>query len=443
MTFITRFAPSPTGYIHIGNTRTALVCYLLAKSHGGKFMLRMDDTDTERSKVEYADQIEQDLQWLGIEWDIFSRQSERMERYEEIKQKLIKSGRLYPCYETPQEIEIKRKMLLNQGKPPIYDRSALQLTDEQKKAYEAEGRTAHWRFKLDETKVIQWKDLIKGTIHFEAKNLSDPVLIRENGMPTYMLPSAIDDMDFKISHVVRGEDHVSNTAIQIQLFEAIGCKAPQFAHHSLMKSKDGKISKRDGGFDIMSLANDGIEAMAITSFLARLGTSQPVEPRTNLEELIEHFDLAHFSKAAAIYDFNELERLNPKVLHLYSYDQVQHRPEMEGVDEDFWLSVRPNLNRLSDIKQWWQICKDVVVPVIEDADYVRQAAMMLPQEPWDRDTWNLWVHAVKEASGRKGKGLFMPLRQALTAIDHGPELKNMLPLIGREKAIDRLEGKPA
>lgn len=445
MTVITRFAPSPTGLIHVGNTRTALICYLFAKSHGGQFMLRIDDTDTERSKDEYIQQIQEDLKWLGLDWNIYSRQSERTARYEEIKQKLVADGRLYPCYETPQEIEIKRKMLLNQGKPPIYDRSALKLTDADHKKFKAEGRPPHWRFKLDESKPIQWHDLIKGHIHFEASNLSDPVLIRENGMPTYMLPSAIDDMDYNITHIVRGEDHVSNTAIQIQLFEAIGGSIPHFAHHSLMKSKDGKISKRDGGFDIGALRRDGIEPMAITSFLARLGTSQPVEARTTLGELAEHFDLNHFSRAAAIYDFTELERLNPKVLHLYSYNQVKDTPELKAINEEFWLSVRSNLTRLADIREWWAICKEPLSPVIEknDSDFTQKASTLLPEGKWDENTWGMWIEAVKKATGRKGKELFMPLRKALTARESGPELKDILPLIGKEKAISRLNGREA
>jgi len=443
MTFITRFAPSPTGLLHIGNVRTALICYLLAKKNNGQFMLRLDDTDTERSREEYAQAIQADLKWLGLDWDIFSRQSTRTERYEEIKKKLIADGRLYPCYETAEELDIKRKVLIGRGLPPIYDRAALSLSESDRAKLEEQGIQPHWRFKLDETKSIEWDDLIKGTTRFEAKNLSDPVLIRANGTPTYMLPSAIDDMDFGITHIVRGEDHVSNTAVQIQIFEAIGAKTPKFAHHSLMKGKEGKISKRAGGFDVASLKEQGIEPLAITSFMARLGTSEPVEPRTSLDDIANNFDLSKFGKSAAIYDFPELERMNPKVLHITSYDAIKHRDEIQGVDEEFWLSVRANVSKLSDVKDWWEICKQQVTPIIDDVEFTSAASELLPEGQWDDETWNQWLNKVKETSGKKGKELFMPIRKALTAREHGPELKHILPLIGRERAIARLKGEAA
>jgi glutamyl-tRNA synthetase len=416
---------------------------MIAKQSGGKFMLRIDDTDVERSKQEYAEAIESDLKWLGFNWDIFSRQSDRIARYEEIKLQLISAGRLYPCYETAEELEVKRKMLLNRGQPPIYDRAALKLTDTEKKALEAQGIQPHWRFKLEDNAIIEWDDKIKGHIHFETKNLSDPVLIRANGAPTYLLPSAIDDMDFNITHIVRGEDHVSNTAMQIQIFEAMGSKIPSFAHHSLMKTKEGKISKRTGGFDIGSLREDGIEAISICSLMARLGTSDPIEPRTSLEELISNFDISKFSKVAAIYEFDELDRMNKKVLHVMPYEKVKNREEMQGIDVEFWSSVRPNLSRLKEIQEWWELCKKPLTPVIDDLEFTKQASAMLPPEPWDDNTWGAWTGQVKEATGRKGKDLFMPIRKALTARDNGPELKHLLPLIGREKALARLNGKVA
>jgi len=443
MKVITRFAPSPTGLIHIGNVRTALLCYLIAKQNNGKFMLRMDDTDIERSKPEYAQAIQDELKWLGLDWDIFAKQSDRLDRYEEVKQKLISEGLLYPCYESAQDLDVKRKMLINRGLPPIYDRAGLNLTDKEKSDFESQGIKPHWRFKLDETKTISWEDEIKGTITFEAKNLSDPVLIRANGTPTYMLPSAIDDMDFGITHVVRGEDHVSNTAIQIQLFEAIGGEIPTFAHNALMKAKDGKISKREGGYDIAAIRNDGIEVMAINSFLARLGTSDPIEPRTSMQEIIENFNIKRFTKNAAIYEYVELERLNPKIIHKMSFEEIQEREELQGIDKDFFESVKANLNKLSEIKEWWQICKQPLTPVIEDAEFAKKASELLPEGNWDENTWSQWTSKVKEATGRKGKELFMPIRQALTARNNGPELKLILPLIGSEKATARLNGKAA
>lgn len=437
MTIITRFAPSPTGLLHIGSARAALVPYLFAKSQGGKFMLRMDDTDPERSKEEYASAIQSDLKWLGLEWDMFSRQSDRLARYEEIKNKLVADGRLYPCFESAQELDVKRKMQMKRGLPPIYDRAALNLTEEQKKQYEQEGKQPHWRFKMDASS-IEWNDLIKGHIKFEAQNLSDPILIRESGAPTYMLPSAIDDMDFGITHVVRGEDHVTNTAIQIQLFQAMGSHTPQFAHHSLMKGAEGKISKREGGFDIESLREQGIEPMAINSFLARLGTSEPIVPHVYLSELVDSFEITKFSKTAAIYEFTELERLNAKVLHIMPYSEVKNRAEMNGVDEAFWLAVRPNLGHLPEIKEWWEICHSNLTPIVEDAEFLKTVAGLLPEGQWDESTWSQWIDKIKQVSPRKGKELFMPLRKALTARETGPELKHVLPLIGRVKVLERL-----
>lgn len=443
MTVITRFAPSPTGKLHVGNARTAIICYLYAKSQGGKFMLRMDDTDYERSTEEFADGIQRDLKWLGIDWEIFSKQSDRKARYDEVIEKLIKDGRLYPCYETPEEIEIKRKMLLNRGLPPIYDRAALKLTDEEKQKFEDEGRSKHWRFKLDESQKIEWEDQVKGLTRFDAKHLTDPVLIRANGSPTYMLPSAIDDIDFDITHVVRGEDHVSNTAIQIQLFEAIGGKVPQFAHTSLIKSKDGKISKRIGGFEIEELKAMGIEAIAINSLMARLGTSKPIEAETTLEEIITNFSIKNFSTSSAIYDVKELERINQKVIHKLSYKDIRNRDDLKGIDEEFWNVARANINTVKEVKDWWQICKEEINPIIEESDqeFIKHAASLLPEGKLNEESWSIWINKIKEATGRKGKELFMPIRKALTALENGPELKYILPLIGRDVVVKRLAGK--
>lgn len=444
MAVITRFAPSPTGLLHIGNIRTALIGYLFAKKHGGQFMLRLDDTDHDRSTEAFASSIQQDLGWMGFHWDIVSKQSDRLARYDAIKQQLLAQGRLYPCYETPEEIEIKRKMQLSRGKPPIYDRAALSLTDTQRAELKAQGRPEHWRFKLDETATIRWKDMIKGDTTFKAEHLSDPVIIRANGAPTYMLPSVIDDMDFHISHIIRGEDHVSNTAIQIQMFEALGAPIPTFGHHSLMKSKDGKISKRTGGFDIAYLRDEEhIEALTIACLMARLGTSEPVEARSSLEELIEHFDLSKFTKTAAIYDAEELDRLNSKVLRILPYASIKNRPEMAGIDEAFWLSVRHNLKRLPDIRLWHTICKESLTPIIENPAFTAQAGTLLPSGEWNEQTWDIWIEAIKAATDQKGKALFMPLRKALTACESGPELKYMLPLIGPEKVLRRLNGHTA
>ncbi len=442
-----RFAPSPTGYLHIGNVRTALINWLFAKQQGGQFILRMDDTDPERSKDAYEQAICEDLTWLGLTWDEMTRQKERLDAYEAAKQRLVDAGRLYPCYETAQEIEVKRKMLLGRGKPPIYDRAALQLSDADKQKLEAEGRTPHWRFLLNDTTVV-WDDLVRGPQKFEGRHMSDPVLIREDGSPTYMLPSCVDDIAMGITHILRGEDHVNNTAIQMQLFEALDGTLPQFGHTSLLKTKEGGMSKRTGGFDIQSLRAEGIEPQAITSLLARLGTSEPVEPRLSTEELAQHFSLSQFGKNPANYDKAELERLNAKIVSQLSYDDVKDRlalnvPEAEA--RQFWETVRPNLTNVSQAAEWWTLCHQPVTPAIdqEDTDFAEQAAALLPNGQWDDTTWDAWISTLKTETGRKGKGLFMPIRKALTGMEHGPELKNMLPLIGRERAMQRLQGKAA
>jgi len=429
---LTRFAPSPTGYLHIGNARTALICAIVARKNGGKFMLRIDDTDLERSKAEYEEAIKQDLEWLGLKWDSFARQSERLAQYEKVKQQLIDSGRLYPCFETQEELEIRRKMQLSRGLPPVYDRAALKLTKEQIEANIAAGKKPHYRFKMEHTDIV-WEDGIRGTTKFNGAHISDPIVIRETGAYTYMLPSTVDDADFKVTHVVRGEDHVTNTATQIQMFEAMGVTIPNFMHLALIKGKEGKISKREGGFEIRSLREEGIEPMAILSFLARVGTSDPIEARADLDALIKEFEPSKFSRSMAIYDPLEIERLNAKIVHEMDYSHIKNRVQ---VDEKFWNAVRLNLTKVEEVNVWWKICNEDVGTAADD--FTRQAATMLPPEPWDANTWNQWIEAVKAETGRKGKELFMPLRLALTGMEHGPELKDMLPLIGRERALKRL-----
>ena len=442
MTVRVRFAPSPTGMMHIGNARTALVTWLFAKKHKGHFLLRIDDTDLERSKIEYEEAIEASLIWLGMPWDEKTNQKNRMSHYQVHIDKLKADGRLYPCYETAEELSLKRKTQLSRGQPPIYDRAALSLTDEKKRAYEAEGRKPHWRFKL-ENKPIVWDDLIRGRVEFDGGNLSDPVLIREDGSPLYHLCSVIDDVDFDITHIVRGEDHVSNTASHIQMFEALGAKPPLFAHLPLISDKEGeKLSKRLGALSIVELRdNEGLEPMAINSLLARLGTSDPIDGYTSLEPLIESFDFSKFSRGTPKFDPDEILRLNAKIIHQTPFEKVNVRLAQMGLaelDEDFWLSVRANLTKISDIHEWWTVANGPVQPVIEDPVFIQEAAALLPPAPWTLNTWNEWVNAVKEKTGRKGKQLFMPLRQALTGMDHGPELAHMLVLIGPEKAKQRL-----
>lgn len=433
-----RFAPSPTGYMHIGNTRTALFNWLLAKKLGGRFMLRIDDTDLLRSKPEYEAAIRDILTWLGLEWSDEARQTARFERYNEITEKLKKSGRIYACYETPEELEFMRKRLMNKGLPPIYDRASLNLSADRIAAYEAEGRKPHYRFKLLDGE-ISWNDMVRGTCKYTAQNLSDPIIIREDGSFLYHLPSVIDDVDFGITHIVRGEDHVTNTASQVQMFEAIGGKVPSFAHLSLLTGKEGKLSKRLGSLGVRELRAEGVEAMAICSFLAKLGTSEAIEPFYNLEDLAASLDFSKIGRAQPKFDEEELKHFNTKLIHAMPYAEVKNRYD---VGENFWEAVKANLSVLDDIKIWIAICHQKVKPVLEenDAEFLKKAAELLPAEPWNNDTFNLWLNEVKAASGRKGRELFHPLRLALTAQENGPELKILLPLIGREKASLRLQG---
>ena len=437
MTTKLRFAPSPTGYLHAGNVRTALINFLFARKTGGEFILRIDDTDLERSKPEYIDAIKEDLAWLGISYDTTFKQSERFKRYEEIRDKLIADDRLYKCYETGDELDTKRKFQMKRGQPPIYDRAALKLTDEDREKLEAEGRRPHYRFKLA-SEDIEWNDLIRGPQKFHGNNLSDPILFREDGSLIYMLCTVVDDGDYEITHIVRGEDHVTNTAIQIQIAKALGFKIPEFAHMALLKAKDGELSKRKGGFEIRALKDENIEPKAILSLLAKMGTSDAIDVKT-LEELIAELDFVKFGRAAAIYDPEDLKRLTAKVIGQMEYDEVSSKV---SVSKDFWYAVRANLHKISDVEEWEKICKNPLQPVITDADFTRESIKFLP-ERLDENSFSVWTNAIKEATGRKGKDLFMPLRLALTAIEHGPELKAILPLIGREKIIARLEGKAA
>lgn len=434
-----RFAPSPTGRLHIGNIRTAIITWLFVKSQGGEYMLRIDDTDRERSKDEYTQAIQEDLKWLGLTWDEKAHQCDREDRYAECIEQLKKDGRLYACYETEEELALKRKSLLGRGLPPIYDRAGLELSDAQKDKYKAEGRTPHWRFKLNHAPIV-WNDLVRGEVTFHGKDMSDPVLIRNDGTPLYHICSVIDDIDFGITHVVRGEDHVSNTAAHIQMTEALGGNVPNFAHLSLITDAEGgKLSKRLGSLSIQELReNEGLEPMSIISLLSRLGTSAPVEAMMTLEEAAKDFDFSKFSRGAPKFDPQDLYRLNAKILHTLSYADVKDRLP-EGIDESFWNAVKPNLEKLSDIDSLAQIVNGPVEPVIDDQDYIQEAAALLPSDPWTKETWSTWVSSIKDKTGRKGKDLFMPLRLALTGQQHGPELADMLPLIGRERALNRLK----
>lgn len=442
MTVITRFAPSPTGKIHIGNLRPALINWLYARNTSGQFMLRIDDTDQTRSREEYVDAIREDLTWLGLNWDFEARQSERFERYDEVVADLKARELLYPCYETAEELERKRKRQLGRGMPPVYDRAALKLDDKDRAKLQAEGREPHWRFKL-EARAVEWNDMVRGEQSIDAASLSDPVLIRADGTYLYTLPSVIDDIDFNISHIIRGEDHVANTGAQIQIFEALGAKSPQFAHHNLLVGKDGEgLSKRLGSLSISSFRESGIEPMTVVSHAATIGTSEPILPHQSTDTLASQFAFEKLSRAPARFDEAELELLNAKLLHEMDYAHAEERFNELGISggEPFWDAVKVNLKKFSDVREWWQVVEGPIEPVIEDADFCMSALELLPEEPFDETSWGTWTGAVKEATGAKGKALFQPLRLALTGKAHGPEMKTLLPLIGREQVVGRLGG---
>jgi len=441
-----RFAPSPTGRIHLGNARGALVNWLFARRHGGEILLRLDDTDRERSTEAFARGIQDDLRWLGLGWDALARQSDRLDRYAEAAETLRAAGRLYPCWETEEELQLRRFQAVAAGGPSLYDRAALRLTEAQRAAFVAEGRRPHWRF-LIAAEETGWTDLIRGAQRFDGARLSDPVLVRADGMPTYTLASVVDDIDFAISHVIRGEDHVANTAVQLQIFLALGGNLPEFAHFSLLADAGGhNLSKRLGSLSIESLRGEGLEPMAINALLARLGTADPIEPAWSLDALVAGFDLGRFSRASPKLDLEEIRRLNAPIVHALPYAAVAPRLAALGcgaMDATFWEAVRANLARVDEARDWWTICRAPLVPVIEDAAFLLGAAALLPPEPWTAETWTGWTRAVAAATGRKGRALFMPLRLALTGREHGPELKTLLPLLGRARALARLEGREA
>lgn len=444
----TRFAPSPTGLLHVGNIRTALHNWLLARKSGGSFILRIDDTDAARSREDYVVAIRADLAWLGLDWDREERQSLRLERYETAFAALRAAGRVYPCYETAQELEVKRKIALGRGLPPIYDRMALTLSDADRAARAAEGIAPHWRFLLDHAETIAWDDGIRGPQKFDASQLSDPVIRRADGSWLYMMPSAVDDIDMGITQVLRGEDHVSNTAVQIQIFTALFAagfaaakvaakSAPAFAHEALLVGREGKLSKRLGSLGCDAFRARGIEPEAIVALLARLGTSQPVEPIVDRGALISGFDLTTFGRAPAKFHEDDLDRLNTAIVHQLPYATVQDRLPL-GMDEPGWHAIRPNLAHVDEASAWWGL----VTGPIDQPDFTPEDKVFLTEAvrllTWSEDPWGALTAALKAATGRKGRALFLPLRQALTGMDHGPDMGELLPLIGETQARARL-----
>jgi glutamyl-tRNA synthetase len=439
---ILRFAPSPTGWLHIGNARSALLNGLLARKERGRFVLRLDDTDRERSREEFADGILADISWLGLTPDLVVRQSDRVALYDSAVARLQAAGRLYPCYETEDELDRRRKRQAARGLPPVYDRAALALTESDRAALEAQGRRPHWRFLL-EHRIVTWTDHVRGECHVDGASLSDPVLVRADGSYLYTLPSVVDDIDLGITLVVRGEDHVTNTAVQIQIFEALGGPVPGFGHHNLLTIATGEgLSKRQGHLSLKTMRDDGLEPLAVATLAVLIGSSEAVRPVADIDELAALVDLGHLSRAPARFDEAELAALNARVLHHAPYAAVRNRLAAMGLDrgEPFWLAIRGNCARLADAKDWAAIIDGPLASASQDErDFLAAAEKLLPAGPYDETTWGMWTDAVKAATGRKGRQLFMPLRLALTGLDDGPELKALLPLIGEAEARRRLQ----
>ena len=439
MSTVTRFAPSPTGLLHLGNIRTALINWLYAKNSGGKFILRIDDTDQERSKEEYISQIKYDLEWLGIDFDETFNQSSRFERYREEFEKLKSAGRIYACYETPDELERKRKLQMAAGGKQVYDRSALELSDQQKKDYELEGRKPHWRFLL-QTERMQWNDLLKGEIDIDLTSLSDPVLFREDGVPLYTFCSAVDDIDFNITNVIRGDDHTSNTAVQIEIINALDKNKISFAHHALLKASSGdKLSKRDNVISIDSFREENIEPISILSLLSTIGTSKSIELKDSIQQIIDEFRLDTISTSPGRIETDVLKALNKKQVQKFEYDEVKTRLDKidTNIDQKFWNTIKGNLDTVEDVAAWTDVVFKNNSFETEDKDYINLALELMPDEPWDDQTWTVWTNAIKVRTGRKGRELFLPLRLAFTGLTHGPEMKLLIQLIGRNKILER------
>ena len=450
MSTVCRFAPSPTGFLHVGNIRAAIINFLYAKKTGGKFLLRLDDTDIERVKDEYRDQILSDMAWLGLHYDELHKQSDRLTRYQEAKEKLIASGRLYECYETESELNLQRKSQIASGIAPLYNRAALNLTNEQKASLRASGLKPHYRFLLED-KTTSWDDKIKGKITYEGRRFSDPVLVRDNDVPTYTFCSVVDDIDMKITDIIRGEDHVTNTAVQIQIFEALGVKAPDFSHLALVKAREGKISKRDGekGFDMKSLRREGFEPFAIINLLAQIGASGAINVYDNFDALIKEFDLSKFSKSSTNYDISELNNINQKLLQMLDFTSAKQRLKDVGfaqeISQNLWNAVKSNIEMIADVKKWHEIFSNGYrnetmnyTTRQADQDFLNQISDLLPQDTKQENAWNIWLEEIKKITDKKGKQLFMPIRLALTGIEHGVEMKYIINLIEREEIIKRI-----
>lgn len=438
-----RFAPSPTGFLHIGNFRTALVNFLFARKEKGHFMLRIDDTDHERSSLEFEKAIIEDLSWMNFKWDSLEKQSNRLKRYDEALETLLDKKRAYACYETAEELSLKRKAQLSSGKPPVYDRSSLRLSDSDVADLKSKGKKPHYRFLLDHSEVI-WNDLIKGGSKYHMSSLSDPVILREDGRVIYTLASVVDDIDFDITHILRGEDHMTNSAAQIQLFEALGSAAPNLGHLSLLTDISGAgLSKRLGSLSLKDLRNEGIHPMAISSLLSKVGTSDPVEIKKEIETIILYFDINKFGKSKSKFDKNELSLLNSKIYQLIDFEEINEDLKKMNISitKEFWNLIRGNIALLKNVKDWWDICFGIIDSIIENQDFLDSALEALPKDQFNEKTWSTWTQKLSQITGKKGKELYMPLRLCLTGQNKGPEMADLILMMGRDKVIKRLSNQ--
>ena len=438
-----RFAPSPTGYLHIGNFRTALVNFLFARKKNGHFMLRIDDTDHERSTLQFEKSIKDDLSWMSLNWDSIEKQSSRIKRYDEILQILLDKKRAYPCFETAEELSLKRKVQLSSGKPPVYDRSALKLSDSDIASLKTQGKKPHFRFLLDHSQV-NWNDLVKGESKYHMSSLSDPVILREDGRVIYTLASVVDDIDFEITHILRGEDHMTNSAAQIQLFEALGSKAPELGHLSLLTDISGSgLSKRLGSLSLQDLKSEGFQPMAISSLLSKVGTSDPVEIKKDIQKIIIDFDINKFGRSKPKFDKNELSNLNSKIFQLMDYEELSE--DLNKINSDMtielWNLIKGNINTLKDVNEWFNVCYGKIIPIIENKTLIDLALNLIPKTDFDENTWTIWTKALSKESGKKGKDLFMPMRLCLTGQNKGPEMAELIRIMGRDRVISRLSNK--
>ena len=438
-----RFAPSPTGYLHIGNFRTALINFLFAKNKNGHFMLRIDDTDDERSLKKYEDAIKEDLSWVGINWDSLEKQSSRLSYYDQALQKLLDKKRAYPCFETAEELSLKRKKQLSSGKPPIYDRSALNLSDSDIADFKAKGRSPHYRFLLDH-KDVNWNDLVKGDSQYNMSNLSDPVIIREDGRVIYTLASVVDDIDFEVTDILRGEDHMTNSAAQIQLFEALESSPPNLGHLSLLTDISGAgLSKRMGSISLRDLKDEGFQPMAISSLLSKVGTSDTVEIFRDINQIISDFDISKFGKSKPKFDKNELRGLNSKLFKMLDFSDISNQLKKFNfkISSDFWELVKGNIENLEELELWWNIIYGNIEPKYNDENFLNTALETLPEGNFDKNTWTNWTSILMKETGRKGKELYNPIRMSLTGQNKGPEMATLVFLMGREKVLERLTNK--